>query len=144
MRESLNGMTANIQYNTSETLQEQKLYSQGKTKRITSNLSVTANYRKRGGFKLPFFKKKLDNNIDFSLTFTKSLNTTLQTKEEEGEFVPMSETKNWSFQPKITYSFTSTLQGGMYLELGKREDLIAGKTNITGFGLNARISLAGQ
>ena len=139
-----NGITANIQYTTGETIQKQILYGEGRTKRLTSNLSISAQYRKRGGIKLPFFKKVLDNNIDFSLTFTKSYNATFQKKTADGEYEPSAETKNWSFQPKITYSFTSTLQGGMHLELGEREDLRAGKTKITGFGINARISLAGR
>lgn len=139
-----NGLTANVQYSTTESFTEQKKYSSGKTKRITSNLNISANYAIKGGFKIPFLGgKKLDNNIDFSLTFTMSNNSTLQSKGASGEFAEMTRTKNWSFQPKISYTFTRTVSGGMHLELGEREDLRMGKTKITGFGINAVISLAG-
>ena len=138
-----NNMTANIQYATSETIQKQMKFSQGVTKRITSNLTISAKYQKRGGIKLPFIKKKLDNNIDFSLTFNHSVNATLQKQGEEGTFTETAYTRNWSFQPRITYSFTRTVNGGMNLELGERKDLRAGNTKITGFGINVKISLAG-
>jgi cell surface protein SprA len=139
-----NGISTNIQYTTTETNQNQLRYSQGKTKKISSNFTITAKYRRRGGIKLPFLRRKLDNAIDFSLTFTKSYNATQQSTGQGGRFVDSARTKNWSFQPKITYSFTNTLQGGMYFELGERDDLRAGKTKITGFGLNAKIILAGR
>jgi len=137
-----NNLTTNIQYTTTQQLSEQKKYSSGRTKRISSNLNISANYSLRGGFKLPFLKgKKLDNAIDFSLSFTSSFNSNSQSREATGEFTEMSRTKNWSFQPKISYTFTRTVRGGLHLELGEREDLRAGKTKITGFGVNATISL---
>ena len=139
-----NGINGNIQYNTTQSLTEQKKYSTGRTKRISSNLNISANYSMRGGIKLPFMKKKLENNIDLSIVFTKSYNATLQSRSATGEFAEMSLTKNWSFQPKLTYTFSRTVRGGMHLELGEREDLRAGKTKITGFGINAVISLAGS
>lgn len=139
-----NGLTANMQFAKTLSLSEQKKYGSGRTKRESSNINVTANYALKGGFKIPFLKgKKLDNAIDFSLTFTSSVNSSSQTRATDGEYTLMSETKNWSFQPRINYSFTRTVRGGMYLELGEREDLRAGKTKITGFGINATISLNG-
>ena len=139
-----NGLTTNIQYTTTQNLSEQKKYSSGRTKRVSSSLNITANYALRGGFKIPFLKgKKLDNNIDFSLSYTNGLNSSSQSRAASGEFTEMSRTKNWSFQPKISYTFSRTIRGGMHLELGTREDLRAGKTKIFGFGLNATISLTG-
>ena len=139
-----NGLSGNIQYSTTTSLTEQKKYSTGRTKKVSSSLNISANYAMRGGIKIPFLKKRLENNIDISVVFTKSYNATLQSKSATGEFAEMSLTKNWSFQPKLTYTFSRTVRGGMNLELGEREDLRAGKTKITGFGLNAIISLAGS
>ena len=138
-----NNMNANIQYTTSETIQENKKYSQGRTKRVSSTLNITAKYDMKGGIKLPFFKKKLENNINFSLSFTKSVNSTSQTREAKGDYTEMARTENWSFQPRITYTFTRNVSGGINFELGERKDLRIGNTKIMAFGLNANISLAG-
>jgi cell surface protein SprA len=138
-----NGLTTNIQYTTTESIQEQTKYSSGRTKRTSTNLNITAKYDLRGGLKIPFFKKRIENAINISVTFTSSLNATSQSREAKGEYVDMSRTKNWSFQPKITYTFTRTVRGGIDLELGEREDLRMGKTKITAFGINANISLSG-
>jgi hypothetical protein len=140
-----NGLTANVQYSTTEEFSEQKKYGTGQTKRISTNINISANYNIRGGFKIPFLGgKKLDNNIDISITYTKSDNTTFQKKGATEDFTKTALTKNWSLQPKITYTFTRTVRGGINLELGEREDLRMGKTKITGFGINAVISLAGR
>jgi len=140
------GITANVQYATSESISEQRQYSQGKTKRVSSDLSITTRYSRRGGIRIPFFKKKLENAIDFSLTFTSRYNAIYQSREAGEEFREdnkTSETKNWSFKPTITYTFSRTVRGGMYLELGKREDKRIGTTEIKGFGINMAISLSG-
>ena len=140
-----NGFTANVQYVLTENLTLNKKFPQGKSKQYNSTISITAQYSKRGGIKIPFIKgKKLDNNIDFSLTFDKSHTATYQINEIDKEFTNeniTTETKSWSFKPKITYTFTSTVRGGMHFEIGKREDKRIGKTAIKGFGINAIISL---
>lgn len=138
-----NGLTANVQYTTTESISEQTKYSSGRTKRTSTNINISAKYDLRGGLKIPFFKKRIENAINISVTFTSSLNATSQSRGAKGEYVDMSRTKNWSFQPKITYTFTRTVRGGINLELGEREDLRMGKTKITAFGINANISLSG-
>jgi len=141
-----NGITTNIQYAITESLQESKGYSKGKSLRVTSDLSVTAKYARRGGIKLPFLKKKLDNNIDFSLTFKKGSNATYSTTNADDKFNKSNRrnfTKNWTLQPSITYSFTRTVNGGIRFEFGNRYDLITGNTKISAFGVNAKISLGG-
>jgi cell surface protein SprA len=139
-----NGITANAQYTMTETIQEQKLYGVGQTKSLSNDLSITFKYATKGGFKLPFFRKKLQNSINISVTFAKKYNGTLQKRTEEGIFTETSRTENWTIKPSLTYSFTRTVQGGVNLELGARNDLRSGKTSFTAFGLNAVISLSGN
>ena len=109
---------------------------------------MSGSYAKRGGIRIPFLKnKKLDNNIDFKLTFEKSLNVTFQSNRLDVEFQKdnkTTETKNWSLEPRVDYTFSSTVQGGIYFKVGQREDLRMGKTRISAFGINCNISLAGR
>ena len=137
------GLTMDFKYTTTENLAVKTTLGGGKTKQLSENISLSAKYSKRGGLKIPFLKgKKLDNNIDFTLTFTKSANTTLSAKEG-GNFQETAKTENWSFQPRISYTFTKTVTGGCYLELGERKDKRVGNTKITAFGINTNISLSG-
>ena len=143
-----NGMTCNVQYQKTESFSKRMSYGSGKTKSISNGLSVTANYSKTGGLRLPFFKNKsLQNTIDFSLSFESSRNAQYQSMQNDTKFNEdniVSDTQNWSFRPRLTYRFTNTVSGGTYLELGKRSDKRIGSTSVTAFGINAAISLAGQ
>jgi len=138
-----NGITASFQYNTSESIQEKMLVSSGITKNTSSQINVTARYNLKKGIKLPFLKKRFNNNIDISVTFQSSVNVSARKQAGKTNFTDMSNTMNWSFKPTITYSFTKTVNGGLHFELGKRKDLRAGTTDIKGFGINATISLGG-
>jgi cell surface protein SprA len=145
-----NNITGNVQYTSSVslTLKKEKAYGIGKTKQISNNVNVSGSYARRGGIRIPFLKnKKLDNNIDFKLTFEKSLNVTYQSNRLDVDFAKdnkTTETKNWSLEPRVDYTFSSTVQGGVYLKVGQREDLRMGKTKVSAFGINCNISLAGR
>jgi len=136
-----NNITASFTYNISESVQEKMLVSSGITKSSSSQINFTARYNLRKGIKLPFLKKRFNNNIDMSVTFSRSINITSRKQPDKTGFTDMSNTMNWSFKPAVTYSFTKTVNGGIHLELGKRNDIRVGKTDIFGFGVNAVITL---
>ena len=141
-----NNMTTNFQYTSTYSLSEQfNSSSTGQQSEQTSNaISLTMKYSKKGGMRIPLFgKKKLDNNIDFSLTFSSSDNQTKQNKGRGTEFSTTSKTSNWSLKPVVSYTFTKTVRGGLNFEFGQRDDYKVGKTTIKAFGLNANISLSG-
>lgn len=137
-----NGMTASAQYQTTVSLTEKEGAGSSNQKQESNSLNFNAKYSKKGGMKLPFFKKKLDNNIDFQMAFTMTDNSTQQ--DRGGGYQETSKTSNWSLKPQVTYSFTRTVNGGTYLELGERKDKRIGSTRITAFGINASISLSGR
>ncbi len=140
-----NGMTANIQYTTTESIEQGKKYEQRRTRKTSTNISLTIKYSRKGGFTIPFLGgKKLENNIDFSLTFNKRKDSTHQSLTETSEYKEMADSKNWSLQPRINYTFSQTVQGGAYFEMGERDDSRTQKTTIKAFGLNAVISLSGS
>ncbi len=137
-----NSISANAQYATTETVQDQLRYTQGTTKRISSDITVTVKYTKQGGIVIPIFKKKLDNSFNISLSFTKKLSATMQSSVVGGEFTETARTENWSLKPVVTYTFTKTVSGGFNFEIGERKDLRAGTNRMTAFGINAVISLS--
>ena len=141
-----NDLSATMQYNTLESLEKQKSgYNLGTTRKITSDISITAQYKKRGGIRLPFLKgKKLENTIDFSLAYNNHREVIYLNKGISAGSDNITKGKNWSLKPEISYSFTNTLRGGMYLEVKKREDKKLGMTTVTDFGLNVVISLTGS
>ncbi len=140
-----NKMSITGQYNTSEKIQKKTQYGSGRTRQTQNSFNFNMTYKKTGGMTIPFLgNKKLNNNIDFSMAITSTQNKTEQSKGDEGNYSVMSETKNWSVKPKMSYSFSSTVQGGMHFELGERQDKRTGKTSIKEFGIHATISLSGK
>ena len=137
------GVDANFQYGTSETITELLQSSKSLSRTANKDLQFTLRYSRKGGIKLPFFNKKLDNNIDFSMTFSDKHDISEKQLSKEAGFQTISETSSWSIKPSMNYSFTKTVQGGMYLELGNRSNSRTGDTKTTAFGLNATIRLGG-
>jgi len=143
-----NGITGNVQYTKTESFSQRVSYGSGKTKNTNSSLSISANYSKTGGIRLPFFKKhSMQNTLDFSLAFESSNNVQFQSSQNDIQFNDdnvVSATKNWSFKPNLKYRFSNTVTGGSYFEFGKRSDKRIGDTSVKAFGINAAISLSGQ
>ncbi len=135
------GMNASFSINQGMTITEQTRFGNRTEKKSTSEISFQLSHRISGGIKLPFMKNRLENNINFSITFNKSLNLGETKTAESGFYQTTSLNKNWSFKPTATYSFTKNVQGGIHIELGERENYRMGKTKFRAFGINASINL---
>ncbi|MCH8304942.1 MAG: hypothetical protein IIB94_07395, partial [Candidatus Marinimicrobia bacterium] len=149
------GMTFNFKKNISATFRYNKSSSisnffggirEGTQLQNTSNISLTANYSRRGGLNIPlvFLKDlKLDNQVSFSLTYDNGKSETLtRTGSTEGEFAPINLSRRWSLNPQMTYSFSSKLNGGVFFEFGKTET-IQGSTSFRDFGVTVNIAIRG-
>ncbi len=143
-----NGFTGNIQYNKSTAISRNVSFASGAKRTRNSDIAVTANYSKRSGFSLPiwpFNKSKLKNSIDFSFSFTAS-EVIIENAQgiETIEFVEADKTTRWSFLPKLTYSFSTTVRGGAFIEVGQTESKRVGKTKIQEFGIDVNIAIRGN
>ena len=117
----------------------------GANRNTNNDITLTANYSKRSGFTLPiwpFNKGGLKNSVDLSLSFTASTVTAENT--QSGDFVVSNETKRWSFQPRMTYSFSTTVRGGAFIEIGKTDSKKIGSTSIQEFGVDVNIAIRGN
>lgn len=142
-----NGMNCTVQFNQAFSENINKKSGSSGTRKKTSDINATVNYSKSGGFTLPipFFKnKKIKNNIDFSMTFTKSLDVSEQKRGEEGSYQEWTRNEKWSLVPKLTYSFSSTVRGGMHFEFGRTKNKLYGETRIIEFGINVNIQISGR
>lgn len=108
------------------------------------NISFSTTYSKRGGLKLPFFKNPLKNTIDFSLTFNLNKTINENIKGTSNEYVVSSERSSWTFEPRMTYSFSNRVRGGVHLQRGETNSTLAGKVDITEFGIDVNISIRGN
>ncbi|MCH8927268.1 MAG: cell surface protein SprA [Candidatus Marinimicrobia bacterium] len=139
-------VSVTIRYNSSSSISNFFGIRDGTQIINTSNLSVTANYSRRGGFRLPifFFRDfKLDNQVTFSLNYNRGKNLTRsRTGPTTNEFATINKSNRWTLQPQMNYSFSSKLNGGVFFEIGKTET-INGTTSFQDFGLTVNITIRG-
>ena len=125
----------------------QTLTTSGENLTHNKDISMTANYSKRSGFRIPiwpFNKKELQNSIDFSFTFTASATSRKNKTPGKDDFEEQDSTKRWSVSPRLTYSFSNQVRGGAFLEIGRTDSKRIGKTSIQEFGLDINISISGR
>jgi len=141
-----NKISMNLRYNWSSDINETKTGGSGGQKNISSDISMSASYSHSGGFRLPlpFLKnKELKNNIDVTVTFSMNKNAGYQRLRGQ----PWTETKNtesWNFEPKMTYSFSRNVRGGMNFKIGKNKNKSIGDTSIKEFGIHVSIQISGR
>ena len=139
-------ITANFRYNKSTSTSNFFGITKGTQILNSSNISITANYSRRGGMKIPIFflrDFKFDNQVSFSLTYNRSTSEMLsRTGAGDGEFALLNLSKRWTLQPQMSYSFSSKLNGGLFFEFGKTET-IHGTTSFRDFGLTVNIAIRG-
>jgi hypothetical protein len=121
------------------------------TKNRTNEQTITAtvSYTIRTGFRLPLLwlsALKLQNQTTFSLNgdyrSTKAEHTT-----EAGSdvYAPDSGSQTaWSVQPRMTYSFSNTVQGQGYVQIQQTKQTVTGsKTRTFEFGIQVNIAIRG-
>ncbi len=146
-----NGLSGSFQINKSTTLSKSLAVGIGARRQRNFDISFTANYSKRSGFRIPiwpFNNAELKNSIDFSFTFTLSNVVTEQKRgqidDPNVKFEEQDRTDRWSLTPRITYSFSNRVRGGAFLEVGTTNSKRIGKTKIQEFGIDINIAIRGN
>ena len=140
-----NNISINVRYNQSNKETLTKTSGQAGTRTRSQDLSVTANYSKKGNFRIPLpflSRKRLENAIDFALTFTLGDNVTEKSKGLGYEI--SAETSKWVLKPTVKYSFSSRVRGGTYFEIGQTHNKLIGDTSYKEFGIDVNISIRGN
>jgi len=138
-------ITANFTWTVSENITSQLQGATLVNRKGSDKISLTMRYAKRGGLRLPFLKgKKLDNNIDFSLTFNSETAIDERMVDSDVGFQPITEITSWKLAPKVDYSFTKNVTGGLMIELGKYIHSRTGDKTTFALAIDATINLSGR
>jgi len=141
------GFTSSFVYNKTETLQK---YAKNESLSRTrgSDISFQTDYSKTGGFKIPipiwpFNNKEIKNSVTFSFLFSKKTNLAERT-DETGKFVAFQKMESLNIKPKISYTFSSKVTGGIFFDYIKSSNIQVGDNSTKDFGFDVRITIAGN
>jgi hypothetical protein len=115
------------------------------TKRTSSATRLTLEYsfRSPNGIPLPFLRSiRLSSQLTMSMSVLRRTTTTLIAPNGTESFSPSTSSKELSFEPRMNYSFSSRVKGGMTARWTDSEDTTSGprKTHIRELGLWAEFS----
>lgn len=139
-------LESNIRYSSSQTFAD-NLTSRSKGRQSDNQLTATVTYTFRTGFKLPLFFMRpihLQNQTSFSLNgdYRKQRNESTETGSDA--YVVRGATSSWSLQPRVTYTFSNTVQGQAYVQVQQtKNDVTQSKSRLFEFGIQVTISIRG-
>lgn len=118
----------------------------GASKTATDQFSISMNYAKTTGFKIPlpiwpFKGKTFKNEINFNLTFDSSNNQTFQRQFGQDKFEEKQNNSKWKIRPSATYRFSKRIQGSLFYERGTQKNKITGKYTYNEFGITVNIAI---
>jgi len=112
----------------------------------TFGISGDISYKRKGGITipLPFMeKKRLDNNIDFSMGFEYSTSKAEQKTHDMEKYSSKDDRMTMSIKPRIGYSFTQKVTGGIFFQYQKQDDARIGERNNMNYGFDVNIKIQG-
>jgi cell surface protein SprA len=140
------GISADFQISRTRSIEANQVVN-GATRTTTLDISVSARYSKRSGFRIPIWPFKnmsLKNSVDFSVTFNKNRNVVDISRGASEKWDNRDLNSRWSFIPKMTYSFSNRVRGSMGFEYGQTETKLSGKTTIRALNVDVNISIRGS
>jgi cell surface protein SprA len=139
-------LESNIRYSSSRTFAD-NVTSRSKGRQSDNQLTATVTYTFRTGFKLPLLFMRpvhLQNQTSFSLNgdYRKQRNESTETGSDA--YVVRGATSSWSLQPRVTYTFSNTVQGQAFVQVQQtKNDVTQSKSRLFEFGIQVTISIRG-
>ena len=142
------GISSNFQLKKTQSITD-NVNNSTKSRSSNSTISVTGNYNRKTGFRVPipvwpFKNRRFDNNTTFSMTFSYSNRVDETMANASAKFTETQKNSQWSVRPNIDYTFSNTVTGGIHYEMGATKDKLNGKTSFYEFGFNFRITIRGR
>ena len=118
----------------------------GATRSETSAFSITASYATSGGFQIPipiwpFKGATFKNEINFSLSYDRSVNKTFQRQANQDSFQENQNNTSWKLRPSASYRFNQRVSGSLYYETGVTTNKISGEFSWNEFGITVNIAI---
>lgn len=110
------------------------------------SLTATSSYSHRGGLRIPvfFFRDfNLENTINFSLTFDYSESDTKERNNVQYKLSTTDKRNSWKMSPRISYSFSRTVTGGIWFEYRESDSRLRGRRVDRDFGFDVNIAIKG-
>jgi cell surface protein SprA len=123
-------MSGSFKYNTT-TAYDLSLSSANITETYTEDISISLNYGKHG-FSLPLFGINLQNDVDFTLSFSLSKNTqtlfdpTILSTNQDG--TPLGGTTTTTLEPRIRYGLSSRVTASVFFQYTNTSPAVSGAT----------------
>jgi cell surface protein SprA len=115
------------------------------SKDVSNSMQISTGFQTSGGFTIPIpllGKKRFENNINASIAYQRT--TTIGSKKKQnGEWTIDQETRDWSFKPNITYSFSSKINGSIQFDIGKNYNKLSGERKRVEGSISVNIIIAG-
>ncbi|MBL7192086.1 cell surface protein SprA [bacterium] len=142
------GISSSIQLKKTQQLTDRINLDQ-KNRSNSTTFTITGSYSRKTGFKIPipiwpFNNKRFKNNTNFSLSFNYTARQDETLQGEADSFSITSTNTQWSLQPRLDYTFSNTVTGGIQYELGASKNNTTGKNSFQEFGFNIRIQIRGR
>ena len=109
-------------------------------------ITGSASYSHRGGLSIPIFFFRdfnLDNTINVTLTFDWTESITRERNQEGVKLAKTGEQKSWKISPRISYSFTRRVTGGIWYEYRESKSELVGQKIDRDFGFDVNIAIQG-
>ncbi len=130
----LNGVGISVGRNSLQSLREQLSGGGSQTRTSNSDYHIDFSYRFSApdGIKIPFFRKrlKINSTVDANLRLERREDMTevrIGIGKDRG-FVPTISTATWSFRPRLGYSFSEMVEGGLDMRFENVEDRLMDRT----------------
>ncbi|MBU1707909.1 diguanylate cyclase, partial [bacterium] len=140
------GVDSQIRYSSSNTFEDQ-VVSHRKVRSSEQQISLTVGYSIRTGFRIPvpFLKKfRLTNQTNISLAFDNRSSKSENTQISDGEFTVQSQSNSWNLTPRLTYTFSNTVNGQVYMQMSTNNDKIPPrKSRSFEFGVQVNVAIRG-
>jgi hypothetical protein len=142
------GINSSIRYTLSQTLSDQITGGTGKTYTTQTGLTAQVTYSRQSGFRIPlpfwpFKNRRFSNQTNFTLQFNMTSNRQEGSIGEAGALQENSRQDSWSVSPRIDYTFSNTVTGGIHFETGVNKDKIQGRSTFMDFGVSVNIAIRG-
>ncbi|MFC1500127.1 cell surface protein SprA [Candidatus Zixiibacteriota bacterium] len=130
----LNGITISTGRNALESVREQLTGGTSQTRSRNSDNHIDVSYRFSApeGIKLPFIKKplRITSTVDARVRLERRQDTTeVRIGTGKGaQFVPTVSTATWSVRPRLGYSFSQMIEGGIDMRFEAVEDRLMDRT----------------
>lgn len=140
------GITVSTRYSTAKNVKNQFQGINSTDVKVDRNLSLAANYSHRGGLRIPIFFFRdfnLQNTLNFTLNVDFSESIIRRRNTANVGFSKDQRQKSWKISPRISYSFSRLVTGGIWYEYRESDHYIAGRRIDRDFGFEINLSIQG-